>query len=53
MSFTETLYALAAFATIGGFLLEAVCKIYRFAKGRSARKRMEREGVGTETPENE
>ena len=53
MSFTETLGALAALATIGGFLMEAACKIYRLVKRRSARKRMERKGVGTETPENE
>ncbi len=36
----ETLYVLAAAATIAGFLLELGSKLFRLIKRRSARKRM-------------
>ena len=41
----ETLYVLAAMATIAGFLMELGSKLYKAAKGRSARKRMAQEEV--------
>lgn len=50
--FIETLSALAALATIGGFVIDVAEKIHRWAKGASARKRMEREGKHWKVPEN-
>ena len=41
----ETLYVLAAVATIAGFPLELGCKLFRLTRRRSARKRMVQEEV--------
>ncbi len=41
----ETLYVLAAAATIAGFLMELGCKLFRLIRRRSARKRMVQEEV--------
>lgn len=44
----ETLYAVAAWATIGSFVLEVAIKIYQVCKGRNARKRIAREEAESE-----
>ena len=47
----ETLYALAAVATIGGFLLEVADKLRRLQRRRNAR-RMARQEDASKTSEN-
>ena len=50
----ETLGALAALATIGGFVLDVAAVLYRFVTRRKARKRvMQRKGVGKRASGNE
>lgn len=41
----NALQALAAIATIGCFVIDAASLLYRFVKGRKARKRMARKEV--------
>lgn len=41
----ETLYVLAAMATVAGFLMELGCRLYKLVRRRSARKRMAQEEV--------
>ena len=49
---TEILNALAAVATVGGFLLEVSEKIYRLCKRKSARMRMTRKEKDSSASEN-
>ena len=48
----EPLDALAALATVGGLLYEVARDVFRFVKGRKARRRMAREGVSEVPPKN-
>lgn len=51
--FLEILYALAACATVGSFVLDAACLIHRKPKRRSAHRRMTQEGEEVRPPTNE